>query len=954
LWGNIMIEGVAPAIPILGSTHTYGYASIDSYTFSVSDSRGNVSPNKATINYNVYKRLRGTATRIPPVVTGVAEFTKVSFSPIAPTGGIPPYSINITSSITDTKKKPSVKTTFPKLGLKPIQPNTIAGTPNAGYTGVLYYYMIDSVGSRTDNIPVRFNITPKISAVPYSVPLEVMFVRGYDKFEITDKTGVTPVVTTPTSLKLPFFKSVTGGLVPYVYFESDSTGVVAPKSSLPTGIFIDTFGNLNGDSSIKPTVYSTSTIYCGVADSNLVLAGEPSAIQLTINDELSTTLVDNVVDNEPAVTSFNNDKSNNHVVFTKGTVFTQFSLVKGKNGSGRYSYMFDLATPSVNNVLDYFQIDGTNGKINLKTSAGGSNFTSNLDVTFGIRVTDTFTEKYKIVTNVLRLKVIDPMVMTAVSPNISFEKDSILTNQPIVNIVGGSGEYDFVSVTGPTGETALPGTLTFASSSATATAGSVTGTADAISIAKNYTIRYKDRVYGNIVSVSLRFAITSSYVVISLPKAGSTLPATSKSISLADVQTAAGMTYAQLLSTPIQIRVDITSDIYGSSTTNPALTVNLATGLNSATTVKILTKTGSLIGRGGGGGLASNDPAVRNGKDGGPSLKLNTGNISVEIESLPGTFISGGGGGGGAGSGGWTAVQGKKMYAYITESGTAQKQRSVVSGGGFIWSPQGYDNTLNRLSVYIDTQYVSRVNQNTYAWIGQYGIENYSTPDPVRPSDPNYRIFYAMNKFPAKTWDFDGGTGFTPQQPIYNFVVYPGAGGGDGFGIPPGATPTRNGRGGDWNSGTPSTVSIIESVPTLNLTRILNTEWNTILAQSPTVVKDGAMVMDTILFHDIITPATPGTGVGAGTAGASPSISTQPRPYRYAAGLGGGGGGGQAGAGGDGGQASALPTGAALPVGTVYYGTAGVGGYGGSAIITTSSTDLPKLITPSLVYGDVV
>jgi hypothetical protein len=946
IWGNIMVTGAGTAIPILGSFHKYGYASTDTYTFKITDSRGNESPNIVTINYKIYKKLRGTATRIPPIVTGIAQFTNVSFNPVVPVGGIPPYTINFTPSITDFTKKPPIKTTLPKLGLKTIQPGTIAGVPSAGYKGTLYYYMSDSVGSRTDNIPVKFNITPKISAVAYSAPLEVLYVRGFDKFEITDKTGASPVVTTDTVLKIPFFKSVTGGAVPYVYFESNSTGVAAPTSSLPTGLFIDTFGNLNGDSSSRPAVYATNTVYCSVADNNLVSGGEASAIKLTICDEFSTTLVDNLSENAAAVTSFNLNKSNSSVVFLTGGVFNRFSLVRGKNGSGRYSYMFDLTTPSVDNVLDYFQINGSTGAINLKPSAGGSSFANTLDVTMGIKVTDTFTEIVKVVSNVLRLKVINPMTMSVISTTVSYEKDSIHTNDPVFALSGGSGEYDFVSIKGPANETVLPGSLTFTNTSATTPAGCLTGSADAIAEAKDYVVKYKDRVYNTIMSATVRFSITSDYVIIPVARSVST---SGKTITLANIQIASALSYAQLLSTPIKIRIDIEGEVRSTSVNAPALTINLASGLNSATTIKVFTKSGNIIGCGGKGGIrSSTNSALLNGEGGGVALKLNTGDLVVEVESLPGTFISGGGGGGGAGGDGWTLVEGQTMSVYQLESGVAQIQKLIASGSTQIWSPQGWANDQNRISQYIDVQYERRVNQNSLAYLGQFGKESYILPDPNRPTDPNYRLYYDMYAYPAKTWDFEGGTGFTPQTRKTKLVIWQGSAGGNGFGHP-----TANS-----NNGAPGTVStasaapIVESLPTNNLTRMLASEWSALISQSPAIVGDGVLIMDAVSYHEI-TPATPGSEATPGNPGTSPDVTTLTKPYRYAAGLGGGGGGGMGGTGGNGGSASSLPEGVVVPGGVTYLGNGGLGGVSGPAILTTAATDIPTLVTPSLVYGDV-
>lgn len=944
IWGNIMITGAAGSTPILGADHKYGYASMDTYTFKVTDSKGNVSPNIATINYKIYKRLRGTATNIPPVVTGIAEFTNVSFSPITPNGGIPPYTINFTSSVTDTRKKPPVKTTLPKLGLKAVQPNTIAGIPNAGYSGPLYYYMSDSVGSRTDNIPVKFNITPKISAVLNSAPFEVMFVRGYDKFEITDKTGASPVVTTNTELKIPFFKSVSGGAVPYKYFEAKSTGAVAATSFLPTGFNVDTFGNLVC-SSTTPPVFPTKSIYCTVVDNNLVSGGAPGSIKLTVKEEFTTTLVDNLTDNLPAVTSFNNTKSNNSVVFLKNSNVTSFSLVKGKNGSGRYAYIFDTATPSTNNVSDFFQINLNTGVITLKPSAGGTAFNSLMDVTFGIKVKDTFSNVIKTVSNVFNLKVVDPLAITAVNPNVSFEKDSVLTNQPLFNITGGSGQYDLVSITGPSSETTFPGTFTLSSTSATDIAGRLTGTANVISGAKDFIVRYKDRVYNNTVQASIRFSITSDYVIIPVLQSN-----TAKSVSLSDVQVKSGKTYAQLLSTPIKIRIDVEGNVRSSSSTIAALTVNLASGLNSGTTVKVLTKTGSIIGYGGkGGDPTSSSQAARNGGDGGPGLKLNTGTLAVEIESLPGTFITGGGGGGGAGGTGWVAIEGTKMYVYKTKTFYGYQERLV----GTVWSQQSSWSSNDRGSWVID---------NTYEQLKPYfpsevrsASDDYSIPDPAHPTDPNWRFNYkAYNYTPYSSLDFSTGTGtgtgitWKLQNPVFRVEAQNGGVGGNGYGFQASGVTTisaTNGVAGVKNT-TPYS-GMVESLPTVNLTNISTTTYGNYTAQG--LIVDGALVMAGN-YHNDITPATAGEGSEPGLPGNSIDVSGEVTAYKYAAGLGGGGGGGKGGAGGDGGKPSDLPPGYSSSL----YKSGGIGGFAGNAIETTASTDLPTLITPSLVFGEVV
>lgn len=945
MWGYIMVTGAAGATPLLGQNHNYGYASMDTFTFKVTDSRGNVSPNIATLNYKVYKRLRGTATRIPPTVSGVAEFTNVSFKPITPAGGIPPYTVNFTTSITDLTKKPPVKTTLPKLGLKAIQPDTIAGIPSAGYTGLLYYYMTDSVGSRTDNIPVKFNIIPKINAVKYSKPLEVMYVRGYDKYEITDTSGASPVVTTSTTLKVPFFKSVTGGTVPYVYYLVTPTaapGAPALPPALPTGFFIDNLGFLNGDSTTKPSAYATKTITCGVVDYNLVSGGDKTgSVILTINDELSTTLVDNATVNAAAVTSFHGSISNSKVDFNTGNTFTPFTLVRGKNGSGRYSYMFDLTTPSVNNVLDYFQINGTTGRVTLKPSAGGSAFNSEMDVSFGIKVTDTFTGIFKIVSNVLRLKVINAI---AIAPVISggiynYEKDSVHNNDLIFNITGGSGQYDFVSVT-----PALPGSLTFTSSVGVTPAGGITGTANTVSALTEYTVKYKDRVYNTLVSSKIKFSVTSDYVII--PLAGSSSPV---SVSLATVQTASAMTYAQLLSTPIKIRIDVNGTVRSNTVNTPALTVNLPTGLNSGTTIKVLTKTGSIIGRGGKGGEPSTDPAVRNGQSGGAALKLNTGNLAVEVESLPGTFISGGGGGGGAGGDGWKVVYGNTMNIYQLFGYSGLRQRQVSSGGTLIWSPDGLATIEARVSYKIDTMYKPR--DNSVIFPVHNLSDDYTSIDPDHPTDPKYRLYFNSSRMPAASWDFDNGTGFTPQTPTSKTGFQPGSAGGNGFGyVPSGSTvvgPATSGQSGTISAPTASGVS--EAVPSDNLIKILIAEWNALLSRVPAVIGNGMLVLDS-LTHNDITPATPGSGVDFGAGGTSPDPTSQAKPYLYAAGLGGGGGGGKGGDGGDGGTASDLPAGITIP----SLKLAGVGGVAGPAILTTATTAIPTLLTSSLVYGDVL
>lgn len=939
IWGNIMITGAAGTTPILGEDHKYGYSSMDTYTFKVTDSRGEVSPNIATLNYKVYKRLRGTATRFPPVVSGIAEFTKLSFVPITPVGGVPPYTINFTQSITDIRKKPPAKLTIPKLGLKTIQPDTIAGVPNAGYNGLLYYYMTDSSGGRTDNIPVSFNITPKISAVANTKPFEVMFVRGYDKFEITDKNGASPVVTTESSLKIPFFKSVTGGAVPYKYFETNSSGVVVPTSLLPNGFTVDTFGNLVCTST-TPSVYPTKTVYCAAIDNNMVSGGSPGSIKITVNDEFTTTLVDNLTDNLPAVTSFNNVKSNNSVVFLKNAAFTPFSVVRGKNGSGRYAYIFDTSTVSVNNVSDYFQINLNTGSITLKPSAGGTVFTSNMDVTFGIKVKDTFTNIIKTVSNVFNLKVVDPLAIAVVNPNVSYEKDSVLNNQPLFNITGGSGQYDLVSITGPSGETAFPGTFTLSSTSGTSAAGLITGTANVVSGAKEFTVRYKDRVYNNTVQSSVRFSITSNFVIISVK--GSTTTASAKTVTLSDVQKASAMTYAQLLSTPIKIRIDIEeNNIRSPNTSTPSLTVNLASGLNSATTIKVLTKTASIIGCGGEGGKPDTIPANRNGKDGGPALKLNTGSLAVEVESLPGTFIAGGGGGGGAGGSGWTILTGKiiRVYETIRFDGVYQS----LHGTSWWWDSWAPD-TQRRRTRYVDAYYDIPPGYK-WGWSTRNASLDYYSDHPDHPGNANYRIWYqayTMNDY--YNVDFAGGTGLTPQVLTIKYFNVPGGKGGNGYGFSGVAT---NGESGAKLP--KATTGVVETLATDDLDKLLPSEYTAITSRVPPELIDGGLLLEDH-YQNSILDSTAGSGTNPGLPGSSPGVTSEPIPYQYTAGLGGGGGGGMGGDGGDGGVATNIPDGFTLPY---VVASAGVGGYAGAAILTTSATIQPTVLTPSLVYGDV-
>ena len=973
IWGSALITGSGSGTPILGISNVYGYASQDTYKFSVSDTKGEVSPNNATLNFNIFKPMRGVATKIPPVVTGVAEYTQLSFKPITPIDGVPPYTINITKTITDRSKKPRVKVTYPSLGLKTLQPDTITGTPNAGYSGLLYYYLTDKTGGRTDNIPVRFEITPKITAVKYSTPVEIMHVVGFPKYEITDKSGPgSPVVTLVDTLKYPFFKSVTGGSTPYVYYETDSTGKAVASTKVPTGYSIDTFGNFvaNGVSS---TVLPATTLYCAVADSNLVKAEDVSGIKVILNDSFTTELVDNTSENAGAVTSFNNTISNTLITKQTGSNVSAFIPVRGKNGSGRYTYMFDLTTVSPTPVLNYLQINGSTGEIKLKPASNGTpvtKFTDIVDLKIGVKVTDTFTNQSIVVSNATRIVTVHPMTVTPIKANVSFEKDSTHDNDLIFTVAGGSGIFDFVSC-----EPAFPtNPLVFTSTDGAKPAGGLTGAASVIIPEAEFTVKYKDRVYGTVVQAKVTFSVTSGFIVIPIPSAEVPYTTLGRSVTvdMAKLQAISKLTASQLLNTPVKIRIDINTNISSNNTAIPALIVKLPTGLHEDTTIKLVTKTGSIVGAGGKGGTPSTNPVTRNGAGGGPALSLDTGPIAVDVECMVGTMIGGGGGGGGASGAGWRYYTGPSVYVYQTED---YRNGDIQQWNGSNWVAIGKLSNYpeyQRMSYVFDTTYIDltsifgttqgansalsyviptplpspipantrKITYQAYTWLSWITLKN--LPAPLPYSKQTDKSFFKSTYF-ASGQGF-GGNGYGYQG---NLVATAGFNGAKGTAanllVPSASGPTTA----LITFTDPSTVAAnrILLMGPGSSTNITTTYLRNLgLVHGATWVKDG-------LIYSQGTTATAGDGISPGLGGLNIDETTITDRHNWVPYYGAGGGGGAGGAGGDGGSAAETHVFTPTPP---PYAVGGVGGPPGPAIVTAATTPLPNLLTPSLVHGSVI
>jgi hypothetical protein len=972
IWGNALITGSGTGTPILGINNTYGYASQDTYTFRVTDSRGEVSPNIATLNYNIYRPIRGVATRIPPVVTGIAESTSVSFVPITPIDGVPPYTINVTKTITDRSKKPPVKVTYPTLGLKTVQPNKIAGTPNAGYSGYLYYYLTDSTGGRTNNIPVRFEITPKISAVKYTKPIEVMYVKGYPKFEITDRTGTgDPVVTLVDNFKYPFFKSVIGGSTPYVYYETDSTGKSVATSQIPPGWSIDSFGNLATIGGDHWSLFPTKILYCAVADANLVKAADVSGIQITLNDAFTTELVDNTSENASSVTSFNSTISNTLVTKQTGDNFTSFIPVRGKNGSGRYGYMFDLTTVSPTPVLNYLQINGTTGEIKLKPLPNGTpvtKFTDIVDLKIGIKVTDNFTNESIVVSGATRIVTVNPMTVTAINATVNFDKDTTHNNDPIFTVAGGSGTYQFDSIDPPMPTNPLAFTST----------GGLTGAANVIIPETRFKVTFKDIVYGTKVFGYVTFSVTSGFIVVPVASSGPVAvtglgkPAL---INLNTIKTISQLTSTQLLNNPVKIRIDIDTNVSSVNTTIPALTVSIPTGLHPDTTIKLITKTGSIVGAGGKGGVPSTNPVTANGGGGGPALKLDTGSIVVDVECLPGTFIGGGGGGGGASGASWRYYKGPIVRMYATEDYTNGSVQ-VYNGSNWVAIGQISNNPeYMRMTYVLDTTY-GDLNYINSGPTGRNTSLDYSIPTPMPSPIPSgtqkitYQAYTKMlwitfknlplpnarqtdKPYYASTY-FTSGQGFGGNGYGYNGAMVATAGYNGAKGAP------ANLLGNSDPRGTAAYLITFTDPSTINTSKLLLNGVGS--AANPTVTylkslgitnsANGSVWVKDSLLYSAGTSASAGEGITPGLGGLNIDETTITDRYNWLPYYGAGGGGGAGGVGGDGGSAASAPPSDAPVLSALPLG--GVGGAPGPAIVTATTTPLPNLITPSLVHGDVL
>jgi hypothetical protein len=349
----------------------------------------------------------------------------------------------------------------------------------------------------------------------------------------------------------------------------------------------------------------------------------------------------------------------------------------------------------------------------------------------------------------------------------------------------------------------------------------------------------------------------------------------------------------------------------------PAFTIDWGV-IHPMTTVLIDIIGGDGIVGGGGaaGTYSASDAKIRNGKDGGPAMKLNLGQAQITIKGN-GKLVGGGGGGGGAGGADWIQIALMNASRYlVSEETTFNTAPYKVTGYNIVTIDDGTKVTCGNgiwKSPPIVIDKVNRTGSNIYLY--------------SMAREPN-ALATAKDQAPGKA------------KPA---VVMTGSAGGRGAGDSSGATPGQKGVKSVKGAGQPSK-PVEPSLPSDAAFNKANT--NPFIAGITPPVKRGMPVI-TLTYAGSLScgdrsGANDGSGILPGPAGED-FFSYEGILYGCA----GGGGGGFGGMGGDGGTSSKPPglTAKLVP-----------GGFGGKPGLAIDASDcfLAPIIHPSTVIaGDI-
>lgn len=880
-WGYDPVHGKT-----LGTNKTWLYSGSSTITYLVQDVNREFSSNMSSLTFNIYDKLTWTSQYY--MVTGVANVDEINITPIVPLNGVPPYKINAVKS----KINPAtgVLETLPSIGLTLTAPNIISGKANRAFTGTLYYYVTDSAKGRTDDVAVDFNIVDPITATTISAIREVMCVVGSNVYEY--KAGSITEVT--TELNIPFYTNVQYGKPPYTFFESDVSGN-SIASKLPRNFYID------GNTGVM-TGYATSTlplartaIYCCVSDT-IPMKATASKIFLTVHDELTVVSVDN----SQAFTNIDGSAPSSYMSWFTNSPMQGFMLVRGVNGSGRYLYSVEpIGSTTMEMFQQYLKINSTSGIVSLSndpvTGTARTMVSNVFEVHFRVNVTDVFTGVTIGSNETFILQTIAEFKVTVLIESSMLEVSSAVSSD-VISVTGGSGSYEVISII-----PSLPLGLALSST------GTLSGTPLVVAQMATFFIRIGDTVYNASTQVALNLMIINKVANIYLPSSNA------KTVGLDDVSTAANLSRAILAYTPVTVNIYVNGNITSALASRAALTIEMA-GLAGSSKINLIMNS-SIVGAGGAGGNASTIESSRNGKNGGPGLKLLTGAIPVNI--LPGTggMIGGGGGGGGAGGTMWLSYSTAKAFRYL------QRQSIPV-----IWYQ--YSDGTYQTSIQFDLTEYMYVFDSTYRELYVSLRDQYDDPSP-HPYPTPFNIVYRYspdydNFFPAPTP--------SNQQSTGSLQVYTVAGASGGAGAGAGGSVTGANGGTSPNGGSHIIPSITDP-----------TAQDFIDAGFPNNLSVASL--DTRVTLDIggkSGSGGDGTGPGAGLGGVD-----KPVDGNTLWGCVGGGGGGISGWGGDGDACFDAPANGA----TIIPG--GVGGQGGPAIDATNITASLTIENPSTVYGDI-
>lgn len=869
----------------LTSNKTWTYSGNSTITYLVQDAKGELSSNLSTININIHDKLTWTSTYY--LVTGVANVSNVNFTPIEVSNGLPPYTLKaVTSRVNPIT---GITEMFPNIGLTLSSTNAITGIPNRPFTGTLYYYIIDSAKGRTDDVAVEFNIvSPIVATVPWQ-PTEIMCVVGTEKYEL--KT--TASSTTTTTLSLPFFTNVQFGRPPYVFFESDSLGNPV-ASKLPQNFSIDSAtGILTGFAQNTLPMARTET-YCTVEDA-IAMKGTRSKVTITVYQQLSLSLVDNTA----AFTNIDGTKPSTDMSWWTNAGMMGYILVRGVNGSGRYSYSVSSTNLTIFN--QYLKIASDTGKVNLSNGPSGSRYqvTDVFEITFKVTVTDLFTNVSLESPTAFTFKTVAEFAVSTLIPSLTLTIGESAAGYRPINISGGSGQYIISSIT-----PSLPNGVNLN------TNGYLSGSPTDVQPVRYIVVEVRDAVY-NILKTTA-FSVKTNNKTANINVSTST----NRIITIDNVSTATNLSTTSLNTIPVTVNINVNGVVNSASATSPALTVNLPS-LAPTSTITI-TVNSTIIGKGGAGGTPSLTASTRNGKDGGTGLRIMAGSTPVTIRSNSTGTIGGGGGGGGAGGQMWMSYATLRIYRYLA--------REIIP---MVWNE--YQGTyFANLSTDKSTYMYEYLFDSTYRELYNPFLESIYDPD-VHPHPTPYNY---VKRFKADTPDFyPAPTSLNLQSASNTVYLVNGANGGSGAGLTASNLTGSNGLGsvegytftGVISSGQGSNQEFIDAgiIPNVNIAFIL-----------------GATE---ILFGSKSGYANDGQGSDAGSGGpdtASSSLTLW--------GCAGGGGGGPGGAGGDGDTCSDTP-----PTGAAIY-PGGVGGRGGAAINSTGTYTTLIIESGVNIVGEII